>query len=285
MRLFVGTLALALTLAACAGGRPSVAPDAASGAPTAQLQVAGYTGPIEPIATPVPLAYGPARFGSTVTIGVEGGRGATTRSNSLAAHLSGSLALDGDAVRAQLVTERIDVDGSSAAGDQPLLIQQLSMDRQGRLIEIASRWPAHTEPSQPLPERYKALEDRWRDRLPVFASAAAGPGAVVYDDTGLLAPLRQMLQNRAFELKPTKPLRAVAVGMTSCGPRRCLIARHEGEADLVAQRGTLHVTTSGYVQIDIVTGLIVNELATVTLDGPSGASRLVMTMRTETERL
>jgi hypothetical protein len=288
MRLSVGTLALALALVGCAGGQFSLAPTqpaaptAAAGAPS---EPAGYDGPIDQLSAPVDLAYSTAKFRSAVTIGVEDGRGTADGSNSLTVHLSGTLTAQGDRVRGEIVTEKVDVDGRAAETGAPLLVQQLLLDRKGHLIELASRWPAHAEPEQPLPERYRALEQRWRDRLPVFASAAVGPGGVVYEQTGLLMPMQQMLQNRAYELRPIAPLRAVAVGEAPCGDRRCLIARHEGEAQLVAERRTIHVTAGGYAQIDIATGLILNEAATVTLDGPGGNSRLVMTLRTETRLL
>lgn len=285
MRLLVGTLALTLLLAGCTAGRPSVAPTTPA-APTsgpAAVPLAGYDGPISPLTTPLDLGYSTARFRSTVTVGVEGGAGAASRSNSLTVHLTGTLTAEGDRVAGQLTTERVEVDGQAAQGDGALLVQQLLLDRKGHLIELASRWPAHTEPGEPLPERYRALEQRWRDRLPIFASPPVGPGGVVYDETGLLMPMQQMLQNRSYQLRPVAPLRAVAVGEAPCGGRRCLMARHEGEAQLVAERGTLRVTVGGYAQIDILTGLILNEVATVTLDGASGNSRLVMTLRTTTQ--
>lgn len=284
MRLSVGILALALALAGCAGGRPSVAP-APVPAPAGQpLAVAGYNGTIEPITAPIDLVYAPARFRSTVTIGVEGNRGGA-RTNSLAAFLDGELAAEGDRIRGRIVTDRIEVDGAPSQGGAPLLIQDVLLDRKGRQLELSSRWPSHADTDEPLSDRYRALEQRWRDRLPVLAAPPVTTGGVVYEETGLLMPMQQMLQNRAFELRPIKPLRAVAVGLTACGGRRCVIARHEGEAELVAQRGTLHVTAGGYVELDVATGLIVSELATVTLDSPGGNARLVMTIRTTSELL
>ena len=282
MRLSVGILALAMALAGCAGGRPSVVAPTAPAPANEALAVAGYDGAIEPIAAPIDLVYAPARFHSTVTIGVEGGSGGAARTNSLAAYLDGALTAEGDRVRGQIVTERIEVDGAPSQGSAPLLIQDVLLDRKGRQLELSSRWP-NADATQPLSERYRALEQRWRDRLPVLAAAPVTAGGVVYEETGLLMPMRQMLQNRSFELRPVKPLRAVAVGLTACGARRCIIARHEGEAELAAQRGTLHVTAGGHVLLDVATGLIVSELATVTLDSPGGNARLVMTIRTSTD--
>lgn len=283
MRLSVGILALALALAGCAGGRTGGGPTATSSPPAVTgLSVPGYEGPVEPIANPVNLTYSAAQFGSTVTIGVEGGRGTAARTNSLAVYLTGGLTPDGEQVRGELVTEKVEVDGRPAQNTAALLVQDLLLDRKGRLVEVASRWPAHTEPGEPLPDRYRALEERWRDRLPVFVPEAVGMGDAVYEETGLLTPLRQMLQDRPFQLRPIRPVRAVAVGLTPCDGARCLIARHEGEAELVAERGTLRVTASGFTLIDLVNGVIRREVGSLTLEGPGSNSRLVMTMRTDT---
>ncbi|HMR29759.1 MAG TPA: hypothetical protein PKA13_02530 [Geminicoccaceae bacterium] len=284
MRLSVGILALAMALAGCAGGRPSVAPTATPAPAGQPLAVAGYDGRIEPIAAPIDLVYAAARFSSTTTIGVEGSRGSAPRSNSLVAYLDGELVAEGDRIRAGIVTDRIEIDGAPSRGNGPLLAQDVLLDRKGRLIELASRWPSHDATGEPLSDRYRALEQRWRERLPILAAEPVVSGAVAYEDTGLLVPMQQMLQNRAFELRPVEPLRAVAVGLTDCAGRRCVIARHEGEAELVTQRGMLHVTAGGYVRLDVTTGLIVDELATVTLDSPGG-SRLVMTIRTTSKVL
>jgi hypothetical protein len=296
MRVAVGILALALALAGCAAVRgtdqptPTTAPaptTARTVTPTvpdaAGLSVPGYEGEIEPIASPVELTYGDAQFRSAVTIGVEDGDGTTAGTNSLAVHLAGELAPDGDRVRGEVITESVEIDGRPLQQSTPFLVQDLLLDRKGRLIELASRWPAHSEASEPPSGGYRALEERWRDRLPVFASAAVSTGDPVYEQTGLLTPLRQMLQDRPFRMRTVRPVRAIAVGLTSCDGDSCLIARHEGEAELVAERGTLRVTAGGFTLIDLATGVIRREVGTVTLDGPGDSSRLVMTMRTDTQ--
>lgn len=290
MRFSAGTIALMLALAACAGprgaGQPDPGqPDAAPAAAVPSLAVAGYDGAVRPIASPVELAYTPVRFRSTVVVGVEGGRGTAGRSNSLAVHSTGSLAAEGDRLRGEIVTERIEVDGQPPQNAGPVLIQSLLIDRKGRMVEMTSRFPGQAEPTAQLPGRYKALEQRWRDRMPVFVPNVIAPGDPIYEDTGLLSPLRQMLQDRPFQLRPIKPVRAVAVGVTDCDGGRCLVARHEGEAELVAERGTLHVTASGFTLVDIATGLIRREVGTVTLEQPGGASSLTMTVRTDTQIL
>lgn len=282
MRFSAGTIALMLALAGCAGPRGGGQPEATTAA-APSISVAGYEGAIQPISSPVVLAYAPARFRSTVVIGVEGGRGTAGRSNSLTVHTTGSLTAEGDRLRGEIVTERIEVDGRPPQNDGPVLIQDLLLDRKGRMIEMASRFPGHAEPSAQLSGRYKALEERWRDRLPVFVPNVIAAGDPIYEDTGLLSPLRQMLQDRPFQMRPIKPVRAVAVGMTACDGGQCLIARHEGEAELVAERGTLHVTASGFTLVDIATGVIRREVGTVTLEQPGGASRLTMTVRTDTQ--
>jgi hypothetical protein len=290
MRVVVGILAVTLALGGCAARQgtvqptPTAAPTPTPTAPDAPgLSLPGYDGEIEPIASPVDLTYGGAKFRSAVTIGVEDGRGTAAGANSLALHLMGRLVPEGDRISGEVVTEKVEIDGRPLQDSTPFLVQDLLLDRKGRLIELASRWPAHAEASEPPSSGYRALEERWRDRLPVFAATAVSTGDPVYEQTGLLTPLRQMLQDRPFRMRTVRPVRAIAVGLTDCDGDSCLIARHEGEAELVAERGTLRVTAGGFTLIDIATGVIRREVGTVTLDGPGDSSRLVMTMRTDTE--
>jgi hypothetical protein len=279
---------LCLALALGCTPKPSPAPPAEVAAlvpevaaPPPPPEPRFYDGPVAPIAAPLDLGYGDASFRTKVTIAVAGSGDGQERVSTLAVHHSGRLERVGGRVLGRLVTERIEIDGKPGPNREALLVQDLVLGRKGELIEVATRAPVQSEAEEPLPERYRALEQRWRERLPTFVAARVAEGDAVYEDAHLLAPLRLMLQERPYELREVRPLRAVAVGRAPCGGRDCLLARLEGEAVLLVPRGTLEVTTEGYELIDLSTGLIVDGRAVVDLRR-GGGQALSLSVRTET---
>jgi hypothetical protein len=281
MRLTAAMLCLALA-AGCTPPRAPAPPAVDAEAPVPPPPTGGYVGPVEPLAAPLDLAYGDADFRTRVTISVAGPREGADRASTLAAHLSGRIERAGSRVLGRLVTERIEIDGRPTESREALLDQSLVLSHKGHLVELATRAPAQADPDEPLPERYRALEQRWRERLPTFSPAPVAAGDTVYADADLLAPLRQMLQDRPYEMEIVRPLRAVAVGLVPCGARRCLLARIEGEAALLAPRGALQVTTDGYELIDLASGLIVEGRGVFELTRDGDGQMLTMTVDTET---
>lgn len=284
MRPLPALLCLAL-VAGCAAPQPPEAPAAPAVATTAPAAppTGGYAGPVEPLTAPVDLAYGDASFHTRISISVEGPVEGQSRVNTLSAYVSGRIERAGNRVIGQLVTERIESDGQPAGNQQALLVQDFVLSPKGHLVEIASHAPAQEDADEPLPDRYRALEQRWRERLPTFNPSSVGAGDVVYEEVDLLAPLRQILQDRPYEMKVVRPLRAVAVGRAPCRGRDCLLARLEGEAVLMAPRGDLQVTTEGYELIDLATGLVVEGKAVVDLRRGAGGDGQVLTMTVRTE--
>jgi hypothetical protein len=282
-------LCLALALGCAPQTAPEPPPEAAAvmvpeatDAPAPVTVARGYDGPVAPIAAPLDLGYGDASFRTKVTITVAGNADGEDRVNTLAVHHSGRLERVGGRVLGRLVTERIEIDGVPGANREALLVQDLVLGRKGELVEIATRAPLQSEAEDALPERYRALEQRWRERLPPFTAAPVAAGDPVYEDAHLLAPLRLMLQERTYEMREVRPLRAVAVGRVPCAGRECLLARLEGEAVLLAPRGALEVTTDGYELIDLATGLIVDGPGIVELRRGGAGQVLTMSIRTET---
>jgi hypothetical protein len=288
MRRLPALLCVALALGCAPQPTPAPPAEVAEAVPEAETAPARppeprfYDGPIAPIGAPLDLGYGDASFRTKVTIAVAGSSGGQERVNTLAVHHNGRLERVGGRVVGRLVTERIEIDGAPGANREALLVQDLVLGRKGELIEVATRAPAQSEAEDPLPDRYRALEQRWRERLPTFTAAPVAVGDPVYEDAHLLAPLRLMLQERTYEMREVRPLRAIAVGRAPCGARECLLARLEGEAVLLAPRGALDVTTEGYELIDLATGLIVEGRAIVDLRRGDGGQGLSLSVRTET---
>ncbi len=277
-------LSVALMLGACAKPPPPApsmseqvvqAPAETSTAPP----LPGFEAKIMPLAAPVSLAYQPARFRGRSTMRVSAGGGPAS---------SLSVALEGELVgvapgrlQATLVTESVAVDGERSDNAVALLVQEIAIGRMGELLEISSRTPASTGP---LPDRYRALEQGWRERLPRLSARPVGRGDAIEAEDRLLAPLRLMLGGRDVRLQTTRPIRTVAVGLAECGGASCLVGRREGAARLVGGRGAIGVVVGGHALLDLATGLFVEEREVIRLTadgGDGGARELVIEVETD----
>lgn len=282
---------LPLAVAACSGPpQPRVTTTAADAVPppaavpvAATVTIPGFAGPVAPLAGPVALRYAPAAFHMAVTIEVSDSQGA--RPSTLAAATDGRLATEGQAIRATLVTDRLEVDGRP---DPRLarLVQDILMTPAGTLLDLASRLDGGPGDA-PLPERYRALEKRWRDRLPELAAAPLATGDEVLVGNDPLAPLRQLLHDQAMQVTPTRPLRLTAAGTAACGSGRCLVARRDGAAILESPGRRLEASVGGYALLDLATAVVVEAQDVIELADPAAAagspSRLTVRVRTLSE--
>ena len=268
-------------LAACLGGAlllgacttspapsPAPPPPAVAGppAPSSPPQLPGFDAAITPLTAPLALTYSPARFVGHSMMRVSTGGGPTS---SLSIALSGELAtVTPERLRATLVTESVAVDGERSDSGVAPLVQEIALGRTGELLGMSSRTAAATEP---LPDRHRALEQGWRDRLPQLNPLPVGPGDPIEAADRLLAPLRLMLGGRDVELRTTRPIRTIVVGLAACGAARCLVGRREGGARLTGQRGAIDVDVSGHALLDPATGLFVEERELIRLSEAAGA--------------
>lgn len=260
---------LSLALGACATAPPApttmaqVEEAPADTAPAPELP--GFAEPIAPLTAPVALAYKPARFQGRSTMRVSHG---DSPASSLSVAFSGELvSVAPERVQATLVTESMAVDGERSDNAVALLLQEIVLGRTGELLGMSSRTPAS---SDPRPDRYRALEQSWRDRLPRLSPRPVGPGDAIEAEDRLLAPLRVLLGARDAQLRTTRPIRTVVVGLADCGAATCLVGRREGAARLTGQRGAIDVEVGGHALLDPATGLFVRERELIRLTAAAG---------------
>jgi hypothetical protein len=274
---------LSLALGACATAPTApktveqVVEAPAEAAPAPELP--GFEEPIAPLSAPVALAYKPARFQGRSAMRVRHG---DSPASSLSVAFTGELvSVAPERVQATLVTESVAVDGERSDNAVALLVQDIALGRTGELLGMSSRTPASTGP---VPDRYRVLEQGWRDRLPRLSPRPVGPGDAIEAEDRLLAPLRVLLGGRDAQLRTTRPIRTVVVGLAQCGEATCLVGRREGAARLTGQRGAIDVEVSGHALLDPVTGLFVRERELIRLtaaDGEGAGRQLEIEVETD----
>jgi hypothetical protein len=290
MRFIPQVLLGSVLLAGCAGDPPPPpAAPAAAPVPTPVLpipapaapDVAGYAGAVLPIPAPLDLGYAPTRYRTSELVSVS--RGGVPAGN-VSTEVSGELRQEGDRMRAELVTERIFIDGKPSENAYALLVQDIDMDRKGQGAPVRSHSPNAGSGSD-LPPRYRLLEPAWRDRLPAFSAAPVMRGAPVFASGPRLSALQRMLADRPYQLEGAERIASTAVGMTPCSQGQCLLVRTDGSAQLVAEGRSLGVSVLGYALVDPATGLVLRARDTISLENPAqqgAGTGLHMTIDTET---